>query len=99
MYPKHPNVMTYTKDLKDMIFPISFKLCVGERENATDKFKRLGYTNQMDFFHGRSRFNKNQYYGYYGWNGHTKYNSTLGSVMGIVYVSRYQYQLLFWVYG
>ena len=78
LYPRHPNIKTYSKDLKDIDFPISFKLCVGERENATDKFRRLGYTNEMDFYHGRSRFNET----ILGWNGHTESVSTLGSIEG-----------------
>ena len=76
--PRHPSIKSYSKDLKDIEFPISFKLCVGERENATDKFRRLGYTNEMDFYHGRSRFNET----ILGWNGHTETMSTVGSIEG-----------------
>lgn len=79
--PQHPSIKSYARDLKDIEFPISFKLCVGERENATDKFRRLGYTNEMDFYHGRSRFNKT----ILGWNGHTETLSTLGSIKGWFY--------------
>ena len=78
LYPSNPNIKTYSKDLKDIEFPISFKLCVGERENASKKFQRLGYKNEMDFYHGRSRFNDT----IFGWNGHTENQSTLGSIKG-----------------
>ena len=82
--PRHPSIKSYSKDLKDIEFPISFKLCVGERENATDKFRRLGYTNEMDFYHGRSRFNET----ILGWNGHTETMSTVGSIEGRFYPFR-----------
>ena len=46
MFPGNPNVRVERKDLKDIKFPLAFKLCVSS-ENDVDEFanyKKVGYT-------------------------------------------------------
>ena len=77
-YPKYPSVRIYKKNLKDIEFPIAFKLCVIELNNNSIRYQKVGYKNEYDFFLGKSMFNENLF----GWNGFTKTNTTFGSVEG-----------------
>ena len=80
MFPGNPNVRVERKDLKDIKFPLAFKLCVSS-ENDADEFenyKKFGYKSSHNFFRGASLFNESLL----GWNGHTRNHSILGSVKG-----------------
>ena len=80
MFPGNPNVRVERKDLKDIKFPLAFKLCVSS-ENDVDEFanyQKFGYTSSYNFFRGVSLFNESMR----GWNGHTRNHSILGSVKG-----------------
>ena len=74
LYPPLPEIKVYQVDLKNMDFPLTFKLCVTERENSYERYEKLGYRNDFNFFIGRSRHNRSLF----GWNGHTENGSTLG---------------------
>ena len=78
LYPPNPDIKVYDKELKDVVFPILFKLCGKEIYNTSEKFRKLGYRNEIPFFIGRSQHSKNVI----GWNGHTENRSTIGSVSG-----------------
>ena len=79
MYPENPNIQVQRKDLKDIKFPLAFKLC----ESLQDKhrntvYHNYGYKDAVTFFLGESVHNKSLR----GWSGHTKNNSVFGSVKG-----------------
>ena len=76
--PKYPSVRIYKKNLSDIEFPISFKLCVRELNNNNIRYQKHGYKNEYYYFLGESMFNENLF----GWNGFTKTNKTFGSVEG-----------------
>ena len=82
LYPPLPEIKVYQVDLKDIDFPLAFKVCVTERDNSTGRYERLGYKNDYNFFLGRSRFNSSLF----GWNGHTENGSTLGNVESMQYI-------------
>ena len=79
-YPDYPSVKSYKKNLKEIEFPISFKLCVRELE-STMRYSRYGYLNAYGFYEGRSELN----HSLRGWNGFSETNSTIGSTQGILF--------------
>ena len=66
------------KQLKDIEFPITFKLCLLEKSTSSDRYKSLGYNDSQGFYRGQNRFDQNVV----GWNGHTSNKTTLGSIQG-----------------
>ena len=76
--PNRPEIKVYDKALKDVPFPILFKLCGKEIQNSSRRFKEYGYKNERDFYSGKSKFSKSLV----GWNGHTENGSTLETVKG-----------------
>ena len=66
------------EDLKDIEFPIFIQMCVSEINNSYDRYTNLGYKDHLDFYLGKSAYNETLY----GWSGHSKYGSTLGTVEG-----------------
>ena len=74
--PDIPQIEIIEKDLSDIPFPVSFRICLG-KEN--EKIKSYGYNDTFDFFLGTSKFNRS----IVGWNGHTSNESTFGSVKGL----------------
>ena len=79
-FPDYPSVKTYKKNLKEIEFPISFKLCARELE-TTKRYSRYGYFDEYHFFEGRSLFN----HSLRGWNGFSETNLTIGSTQGIIF--------------
>ena len=77
MYPDNPSVKIYTKNLSEIDFPLSFKLCLFEQKNASKRYLDIGYWNDYWFFEGKSMYGE-----HFGWNGHSEDNETLGSVQG-----------------
>ena len=81
-YPDHPSFMTYNQDLKDLQFPMTFKICIQSMENLFDRHNKIGYADDRKLFSGESTFSKTLY----GWAGHTKNQSTLfSSFNGLLY--------------
>ena len=80
--PEQPSVKTYKKDLKDIDFPMTLRLCLQlEKLDGSDKnMKPLGYKNIREYFMGKSRYNGSSI----GWAGHMKNGSTLGSIEGLI---------------
>ena len=83
MYPDNPSVKVYNRNLTEMAFPLTFKLCLFERQNASARYLDIGYWNDYWFFKGRSKFGET-----FGWNGHSQSNGTIGSVQGMTWTKR-----------
>ena len=77
LYPDNPSVRIYNRNLSEVDFPLSFKLCLFEQTNASDRYLNIGYSNVYWFFEGKSMFGE-----HFGWKGHSENNETLGSVQG-----------------
>ena len=77
-HPNLPLIEIVEKDFNEIEFPLSFRLCVFDKENHDDKYKRFGYYKDNRFFTGQNMFNRS----IVGWGGHTKNGSTLASVKG-----------------
>ena len=81
--PEIPDVESSQRDLEDIEFPISFRICIHHLEAPiikNQKFKDAGYKNYYAFFKGRSLYNKS-HYGFLGHleNGSTKFASFEGN--------------------
>ena len=79
-YPGNPSVRVYDKDLKDIEFPLSFKICFREQDvNVKKRYRKIGYYDIYAFFRGQP----NKGSRYFGWAGRSRKNkSTLGTVTG-----------------
>ena len=78
VHPEFPTITVYQKDLQDIDFPITFRLCINEIENGSARFRRVGYKSFGDMFYGESLYNET----IYGWRGHFENGSTFNSVNG-----------------
>ena len=78
VYPENPSVRVYDKDLKDIEFPLSFKICVSEKANALKRYQKIGYEDIFNFFEGRPIYNES----FFGWAGRDRNKPTLGTVKG-----------------
>ena len=87
MYPTHPEIKVYEKELKEVSFPILFKICGKELNNSSRRFINLGYANERDFYRGFSKFSKD--YTIVGWNGHRENGSTIGPLTGQVKINEH----------
>ena len=80
MWPKHTNTHMEEKKLLDIDFPVIFKICVRPGFNNT-VIEELGYKRTLvQFFIGRSMFNRS----IYGWAGHTNQSGVQGTVQEVV---------------
>ena len=78
-YPDNPSVKIYKRPLSDIVFPITLKFCITDLGEApAAKYQKYGYWNVWPFFLGQGRHGGN----IFGWNGHTKNGSTIGTVQG-----------------
>ena len=69
------------RNLDDIeLFPIIFKICLNPAFKI-DNIKLAGYASLWDYFHGKSKYNKNKYF---GWAGHYENGSVISSVEGIL---------------
>ena len=78
LYPEIPSFKVYEKELGNIDFPISFKLCVREISNMNKRYKKYGYEAPFDFFVGKSYLEES----YVGWNGGFDDNRSSGHVKG-----------------
>ena len=83
LYPPNPDIKVYDKALKDVPFPILFKLCGKEIHNSSKRYGMFGYKNELPLFSGKSKYSKHVF----GWNGHTESGSTIGTVSGKLILS------------
>ena len=77
LYPEIPSLKVYERELRNIDFPVSFKLCVKEIYNKTKRYKDYGYKDNWKFFFGQSNIRR----GHVGWNGDFK-NGTSVHVKG-----------------
>ena len=77
-YPDNPSVKIYRRPLSDLVFPITLKFCIKDLENPEARYKKYGYWNAWPFFLGQGMYGGNVF----GWNGHTKNGSTIGTIQG-----------------
>ena len=77
LYPEIPSVKVYEKELGDIIFPASFKLCARDTNNSSKRYTAYGYEADWGFFYGQSNIRG----GYVGWNGDFE-NGSLVHVKG-----------------
>jgi len=81
--PELPTIHVINTNLKDIEFPLSFRICLNyihddERDMDIelynlDRYKKFGYDSGNTFYKGQSMFNKSLV----GWNGHTENGDTL----------------------
>ena len=76
-YPDNPSVRVYDKDLKDIEFPLSFKICLREL-NRDLRYQQNGYNDIYAFFRGQPSYGRR----YFGWPGRDENKSSLGTVTG-----------------
>ena len=89
-HPPNPSVKVYYKDMtkmKDVDFPLTFKLCLRELKNPSERYQRLGYAHENDFYLGDIKPDKEIKWkeeGNFllGWNGKNNTGSPLGTVEG-----------------
>ena len=77
-YPEVPEVKVSKRHLGDIEFPLCFKVCFHDIANRSSRFQMYGYQHAYDFYRGKSMFNGSLY----GWEGHNKFQKTLGPVRG-----------------
>ena len=75
LQPKFPTTRVKDVALKDLDFPLIFKICVQPGFNQTALYE-VGYSGLLEYFKGKSRFNGDVF----GWAGHTSDNRTWGGV-------------------
>ena len=80
IYPDHPEIKVYEKELKKVSFPISFKICGKEKKDSSRRFRNLGYDDERNFYGGFSMFSRNNTI--VGWKGHLENGSTIGPLKG-----------------
>ena len=80
LYPQEPSVRSYVKNLHDIDFPMTMRLCLEHRnlDGNDTNLKLWGYRNIRQYFMGASLWNTS----IIGWSGHTENGYTLGSVEG-----------------
>ena len=82
LFPDWPEIKITNKDLKDIEFPLSFRICVSEIDNSYERYTDHGYTHDFAFFNGESSYNSSLI----GWNGHTQNGSTIGPLRGLNFI-------------
>ena len=77
MWPDTTNTEYYEDDLKDLEFPVVFKICptIGFDQK---KLLTVGYKSVGNYFYGQSPFNTSVY----GWTGHMQQSSNGSSYSG-----------------
>ena len=78
LHPELPSTRKSETDLKDIEFPLSFRICLYKLKDINKRYQKLGYKDVYKFFLGRSRFNNSRF----GWNGHTEKGGIIGSTEG-----------------
>ena len=82
VYPEYPTITEFKEEIKDLDFPLVFRLCINEPTNGSIRFENAGYKAFAPFFYGESKYNKTVY----GWKGHFENGSTFTSVEGKVLI-------------
>ena len=78
VFTELPNLQVFKKQLKDIEFPLIFRVCANQVQNGDAKFQKYGYRNFDDFFRGKSMFNQSLF----GWGGHMSNGLNKANVEG-----------------
>ena len=78
LYPELPEIIVSKKNLDEMEFPMTFRICAFELDDTKSRYQLFGYENYGEFFRGSSLHNETLY----GWAGHDENGSVLGNVEG-----------------
>ena len=71
-YPDQPSIKLYKKDVNELdSFPISFKICVKELENPSERYEKVGYSTLWNFYKGIPDFSGS----WVGWSGNKTGNT------------------------
>ena len=76
--PEVPETIIYKKNIKEIKFPIIFRICLFEIEDQSLKYQNVGYSDVSGFFRGESMYNES----WVGWMGHTINKTVIGTVDG-----------------
>ena len=81
LYPDQPSIKSYKRDIGDIKFPLTIKVCLNDPNFFSTWTRPLGYNHIRQYFKGNSFYSKERER-FKGWAGHDESNSTLGSVKG-----------------
>ena len=79
IHPDLPSIRVSENNLKDIDFPVAFRICVTEIKNNTKRYTDVGYKTEYKFFNGQRMYKPENLYGF---AGHTKNGSTISDVQG-----------------
>ena len=86
--PEFPIIQVEKKRLNDTEFPLIFHICLNEHKTKTKEdgnwYKPFGYNSAFDWFIGQSMYD----YKNYGWSGHTKDGSSIGTTKGFPFLKQ-----------
>ena len=91
IHPDLPSIRVSENNLKDINFPLSFRICVTEIENSTKRYENVGYEGEFAFFSGKRMYEPKNLYGF---AGHTNNGSTLSDVQGWYLFIQYLHYLI-----
>ena len=77
--PKLPTIKVFKRNLSDMKFPLSFKICF-EGDGELKLYEKLGYNNKKDLIRGTSKYNDS----IIGWTGHRADGFPFGTIEGYI---------------
>ena len=78
VHPPLPEVEVSKEDLRDLEFPLVFRICAFELFGNTERYENVGYSDYWEFFNGNSMYNSELF----GWSGFTEDNTTIATVEG-----------------
>ena len=78
--PNLPSIRVFEKDLKDVEFPLVFRICINKINQDDTELIKLGYSQYNSYFRGISMYNRSNI----GWRGHTEDGKTIGTGTGII---------------
>ena len=79
LYPEVPDILISKKNLNEIEFPMTFRICAFELNDTKSRYQSFGYEDYAGFFRGESMYNDTVY----GWAGHDENGSVLGNVEGV----------------
>ena len=91
IHPDLPSLRVSENNLKDINFPLSFRICITEIENSTKRYENVGYEGEFAFFSGKRMYEPKNLYGF---AGHTSNGSTLSDVQGWYLFIQYLHYLM-----
>ena len=53
--PELPSINEYNTNLNTIEFPLSFQICLNDLSGQYERYQKLGYKKNYDFYFGRSK--------------------------------------------